>query len=139
MGITVTNQDILIKLPQERLDAIGAEFERALQDEAARVVLRTRQGTDVNGAPFKPYSDEYARRKRAKGRNASPVDLTVTGRMLAAIQTRVERLGGRLVGTIFFNSAAEAAKAAGNQATRRFFGLSAEQVQRLTSRLRGVR
>ena len=139
MGITITNHDILIRLPAERLRAVEREFEVALQDEATRLVLRTRQGQDVSGRPFRPYTPAYARRKRAEGRNSSPPDLTFTGRMLAAVQTRVERLAGRVVGTIFFNSVAEAVKARANQATRPFFGLAGEQITRLTNRLRGAR
>ena len=137
MGITVTNQDILIRLPKARLDAIEREFEGALQDEATRIVLRTRQGTDVNGNAFAAYSPAYAKRRQAKGRNQSPVDLTFTGKMLAAVQTKVERLAGKVVGTIFFNSAAEAVKAQGNQKTRRFFGLSAEQIHEINQPAQG--
>lgn len=139
MGITITNQEVLIKLPAERLDAIEREFEGALQDEATRIVLRTRQGTDVSGKAFAAYSPEYAKRRQAKGRNATPPDLTFTGKMLAAVQTKVDRLAGKVVGTIFFNSAAEAVKATANQMTRRFFGLSAEQLTRLTNRLKGAK
>ena len=133
------NENVVIRLAEARIKAVEGEFERAIQDEATRMVLRTRSGTDVNGQAFAPYSKTYAKRREKAGRNTSPVDLTVTGKMLAAVQAKVEKLAGKVVGTIFVNSAAEAVKAAGNQRTRPWFGLSDEQVNRLINRLRGAR
>jgi hypothetical protein len=137
MPIEIKNAEVLIKLPEERLKAIDQNFEQALSDEATQIVLRTRRGVDADGSPFAPYTEAYAKRRSDKGRRTSPVDLTFTGNMLNAITVKVVRTLETIVGTIFFNSTTEALKARGNQEKRRFFGLSEEQVKRLTDKLRG--
>ena len=122
------------KLKRTALDRLERESQRAVSDETTAIVMRTRAGLDVDGAPFKRYSAQYSDYRAEKGRNITP-DLTWTGRMLAAITYRVERLSSEIVGTVFFNSTAEAAKARYNQTTRRFFGFSKEQVRRIVERL----
>lgn len=44
--------------------------------------------------------------------------------MLSAITSKIERLGGKLRGRIYFSSASEFGKAETNLKKRRFFGLS---------------
>lgn len=139
MGITIKNQDVLIRLSKERLDKIEHEFEQVLADEATRMVLRTRQGKDVDGNSFAPYTPQYAKFRAKRGRRSTPVDLTFAGNMLAAITTKFERTRDKIVGRIFFNSAREATKARGNQEKRPFFGLSDEQVKRVIEKLKGVK
>ena len=67
-----------------------------------------------------------------------PVDLTLSGNMLNAIDTKTEDTPTGAVATIFFSSALEAAKAQGNQKKRRFFGLADEAVQRIKRKLLGT-
>lgn len=133
--VSVRNADVIIRLTKERIAKIAQRFEQVLADEAARIVLRTESGQDVNGSPFVDYTPAYARRKAKKGRQVAHPDLTDTGAMLGSIQTRVEPTTNGYRGTIFFGSAREAAKASGNMKTRRFFGLSEEQVTRIKDRL----
>lgn len=49
-----------------------------------RILLRTAASTDVNGAPFAPYSAAYAVAK-AKEVGAGPVNLQLSGGMLEAL------------------------------------------------------
>lgn len=137
MPIEVKGQDVVIKLVEQKLKQIEDRFEPALQDEVTRLIARTQQGRDVDNQPFAPYSAGYAETRRAAGRRPSPPDLTFTGQMLNAIQTRVDRAAGKLIGTVFFSSAREAAKASGNQRLRRFFAFGKEQVERLKRKLEG--
>ena len=119
------------------LDRLERETQRAVSDETTALIMRTRRGVDVEGRGFAPYSESYADYKAEKGRNRTP-DLTFTGKMLAAITHRIERRATELLGEVFFNSTAEAQKARFNQATRRFFGFSKEQVGRIVERLQKV-
>ena len=153
MGLEIKNADVIVRLVNEKLEKAKAKLGVAVSDEATRIVRRTRAGLDVDGKQFAPYTPPY---NRFKGKNRSgivtrtgkagknarqvkgdfsvtpqPVDLTLSGNMLAAIQTKVEDTSTGATATIFFNSAQEALKARGNQNKRQFFGLSDEQVQRI--------
>lgn len=166
MTIEVKNAEVIVRLVKQKLDEAKARLKPALDDEATRIINRTRGGTDVNGQKFAPYTPAYNKRKASfksgfttrsrdkvnggykRGKNAGqvkgefsavnqPVDLTLSGNMLAAIQVKVEDTSSGATGTIYFNSALEAAKAQGNQQKRQFFGLSDEQVQRIRQKLVG--
>lgn len=134
MGITIKNAEVIVKVVKDRLEAMTDRLEVALADEATRIVIRTRKQLDVDGNQFDPLSPKYAKYKAKKGRKPEP-DLTFSGNMLNAIQTRVEKTQDGATGTIFFGSAREALKAAGNQQRRKFFGLSDEQVARIKKKL----
>ncbi len=47
--------------------------------------------------------------------------------------------GEKLKARIFFNDPKQAAKAHGNLQKRQFFGLSEDQLQRITDRMKGAR
>ena len=135
MAIEIKNADVLLRITEETLRKKLDVFEQAVSDEATRIVLRTQAGKDVDGAAFAPYSKAYAKVRQKKGRKTSPVDLLFTGKMLAAIQTRIRRFAQGVEATIYFSNPQEAAKAAGNQRLRPFFGLSDEQVGRITKKM----
>lgn len=135
MAIEVKNADVIVKVVKERLDAMAARLQPALDDEIVRIQLRTQRGQDVDGNAFPEYTPGYAERRRKRGRKVSPPDLLFTGNMLNSMQARVERTPDGATGTIYFASAREAAKAAGNQRRRKFFGLSDEQVARIKKTL----
>ena len=135
MPIEIKNAEVLLRLSQETLNRKLDVFEQAVSDEATRIVQRTQSGKDVNDQAFAPYSKAYAKVRQKKGRKTSPVDLLFTGKMLAAIQTRIRRFAQGIEATIYFSSPQEAAKAAGNQRLRPFFGLSDEQVGRITKKM----
>ncbi|MGE0451718.1 MAG: hypothetical protein AB7Q29_19245 [Vicinamibacterales bacterium] len=50
------------------------------------IVRRTARGVSAEGQPFQPYSAAYARRKAQGLGSASPVNLSVSGGMLGALQ-----------------------------------------------------
>lgn len=50
------------------------------------IVRRTARGIAADGAPFQPYSAAYTRRKAKELGRASPVNLSVSGGMLGALQ-----------------------------------------------------
>lgn len=157
MGIEIKNADVIVRLVKEKLEKAKKALEPALQDEATRIVLRSRSGVDVEGKAFAKYTDAYNKRKASlrsgfttrsgkKGKNAKQVkgpfsatqqqvDLTLSGNMLNSIQVEVKDTSDGATGRIYFNSALEAAKAQGNQKKRRFFGLSDEQVSRIKKKL----
>jgi hypothetical protein len=159
MTIEVKNAEVIIKVLKEKLEKAKANLKSAVDDEVTRMVLRTRNGKDIDGSNFAPYTPAYNKRKASlksgfttrtgkKGKNAKQVkgsysatpqkpDLTLSGNMLASIQTKVEDTSTGAVATVFFNSALEAAKAQGNQKKRRFFGFAEEQVQRIKRKLFG--
>jgi phage gpG-like protein len=61
--------------------------------DAAKSLIadRTRRGLDVDGAPFAPYSKAYAKTRTKSGRNASPVNLSWSGKMLQSITVVINR------------------------------------------------
>jgi hypothetical protein len=136
MGIDIKNQHVFVSLPQAQIERCLGAFEQQLADEATRIIRRTRSGKDVDGGPFAPYSPAYARFRQSAGRQVSPPNLEFSGNMLSAITHEVKRTSNGSEGRIFFNSAREALKAAGNQVRRRFFGLADEQVRRIVKAMR---
>jgi hypothetical protein len=116
----------------------------ALDNEIAVIKARTLAGNDVNGGSFRPYSEDY-REFKGKATNTPNPTVNLSGvpgasapqfKMLQSIFSSVEVQGSKVIGTISFNNAAAAIKAAANQKTRRFFGLSKAQRDRLVNTLR---
>ena len=66
----------------------------ATRSAIASIRVRTSQGLDETGRPFRPYSPEYAERRRAIGLK-SKVDLHVTGAMLGSLRLLRWRRGRR--------------------------------------------
>ena len=60
----------------------------AAAKQITRIRTRTAAGRDVNGAAFPDYSPAYAKRRAKAGRNAT-VDLTFSGKGLAAMAAEV--------------------------------------------------
>jgi len=147
---------IEIKVPDlqkqmaDRVLAYERAFARALELESTRIIQRTQGGEDAEGKRFRPYSEKYRQAKEfATGRGSTP-DLVgfnykrkdgkpsrrrsakgQPGSMLASIRSKVARVGAQVVGTIFFSSPDQAAKARGNQVLRNFFNLSREQINKI--------
>jgi len=135
-------------------------MERAAEEAITEIQRRTGTGVDADGVAFEGYTPEYAafksgftkggqRRtrksksgKRSKVRTnfgaAAKVNLTASGNMLRLIRSKVEEVGGRLIATLFFGTAKEAAKAKGNMRKRRFFALSREQVKQIATTIRNA-
>lgn len=136
LAIEVKKKLDIRKIKEEILRKQKDNFDIALTDAATEIVIRTRSQQDAKGGRFKPLTSKYKKFKIGKGRSGNP-DLTFSGAMLAAITSTVEQVGNMLIGRIFFNSAKEAAKARGNNAIRRFFELSRDQINKITNKLRG--
>jgi hypothetical protein len=51
-----------------------------------RILLRTRQGKDGNGAKFAPYSRAYAEQRSKEGLSRANVTLELSGQMLRGIK-----------------------------------------------------
>lgn len=65
--------------------------DKALMREVGQMAIRaiqarTRQGRDVKGQSFAPYSPAYEKRKADAGVGTGTVNLTVSGDMLNALQ-----------------------------------------------------
>lgn len=122
---------------------VKREFEKALEEELAEISKRTREGRDFENKPFERYADATKAAREKRGRQVSRVDLTFTGRMLQGMRSKVDAKNGYLEGTLFFLSS-QRVKARANQEgrqdidrpPRRFFGLSKEQVIRITKRMK---
>lgn len=152
MGIKVTNKIDLKGYAQRMNENINRELNLAIAVEKTRLIDRTQAGQTVSGAPMKAYSPAYAAWKGGSGRskrgssskafhnaNASKSthpDLTLSGDMLKAITHGVTRLGANIQATISLSRPDQEGKAQGNQAARRFFGLSQEQKKKITERIR---
>ena len=119
----------------------------ALSDHITTIVQNATSGRDIEGKAFAPYSKGYQKRRAKAGFSTRP-NLTVTGNMLQAIDSRVRRVGDKIVGEIFFRgtssasrlgkgSASAADKARWNQKLRNFFGITTKQASRLLETLRG--
>lgn len=143
MSVTVkvsTNFDPHVDLTEHDLRDVGDLLVR-------RIRTRTESGVDVQGSAFRDYSPGYAKQKRDALGHAR-VDLTVSGRMLNDMQvteatTRsatisfISQGGGAAGGTFIQRSRALGAadKAAYNDPTRHFFGVSAEDEAEITAAL----
>ena len=126
-----------------RLRAIEAELDRQMQLAVTTIDIRTqKQGKDAAGKPFKDYSPAYAKRKPkigSGGRSGAKVNLNLTGAMLRAMQSRVERRGNSFIGIVFISGKDEAAKARANNRIRRFFAFSKSQVTRISRALKSAK
>lgn len=146
MGIEIKNAEVIVRAVKERLEAQKKEFRQAIEDATTEIVVRTKSGKDVNGSSFIPYSPSYAKVRAKLGRNTSPVDLTLTGHMLASLTLTFEESDTKLTGIYKSNdtrvvmpnggdSPTAAEKVQYNQGTRPFFGLSDEQVKEIKDRV----
>lgn len=119
---------------KRNLLGVAKAMQEQLQKEIRIIAKRTSSGVDVDGQAFTPYSPKYAAFKRASGRSGK-VDLTWTGNMLAAMGSKVKVIGETIIGIISFIPA-QAVKARANMRTRNFFGLSKEQLTRITKAMK---
>lgn len=133
-----TIKDLVKRASPQELAKGEVILAREMEKAVTQIIARTQSGKNVDGNPFKAYSESYGKWKRdVKGRHLTP-DLTLTGRMLGAIRTTIKRLrNGVLEGRIFILSQ-EADKAKWNQKTRKFFGLSDEQKAKLDKIMKGI-
>jgi hypothetical protein len=111
------------------------------QDLISTIIDRTKSGKDVNGNQFKEYSEAYKDSILFKQMGkTSKVNLTFYGDMLGAINYKLQ--GDSVV--IYFEDELESAKAHGHQngsnnlPVRKFFGLSNDEVSKLSKQYEQV-
>jgi hypothetical protein len=99
--------------------------------QITRIRTRTEQGIDVNGAPFADYSSKYKKVRLKRGRNTSPVDLTMSGRLMTSMQVEV-RGKDQFAITVLDAEAAAYGRAhnegLGHMPRRRFFDTSDQEL-----------
>lgn len=119
-------------LPHDLERAVAAAAEEA----ATELINRTESGKDIKGAAFKAYKPSYLKYKKSIGKWRGWVNLTLTGDMLKAIHTRVEKGAGYVQAVIYMNPD-QTEKAKENQERgREFFGLTAKQIKALVTRIK---
>lgn len=132
MPITFSNLNVGQKLKKD-LAFTQDDLRYAAERQRDRIVKRTGQGLDVDGIPFKTYSNKYAERKSKTGRDSGIVDLTWSGRMLKALkvnQVSATNPGGFFVLGIY---GAEGVRAAvhdgglGKAPRRKFMGVTQQE------------
>lgn len=105
--------------------AIKPALSKTAQHGVNIILDRTEKGIGYKGA-FKPYSELYGAFRDNRGRGQTP-DLNFTGQMLGNMTTKVS--GNQA--EIFFSSAQQSRKAAGNNKSRPFFGFNREEAKEL--------
>ncbi len=135
MGIKLKNKISFSNNDANLRKEINKKLSIALLDATEEITRRTLRGLDISGSKFKPYTPEYAKRKRDTGRNTN-VNLTYTGAMLAALTSNVSEQADKLVGTISFSTTKEALKASFNNKIRPFFGFSKVQVVNIKDKIK---
>lgn len=145
--INVNNQFSAQKEIKDLVDDVERVLNREIQVAAGEIVKRTQQGQTPDGGNFKSYTKGYAKYKAKKGRNTN-VDLTFSGQMLQAIQTKIEKTASAITAIIFFNVPRSNRGASGKGSTitnpalaeilgrvRPFFALSDKQIDKIINAL----
>ena len=114
-------RDLKKKVLKARRQIIGKTVMTGIAEQGLTIIQkRTQVGKDLLGRRFTKYTDAYRKRRLKKGRSGTRVDLTFSGRMLGAMQSKFIRAGKAVIN---FSRAEEAAKAGGNERKRQFFGV----------------
>lgn len=108
---------------REAVDQVASEA-------IALMRLRVQRGINANDGPMDPYSPEYAKWRKSKGRQVNVRDLLFTGRMLGDLHVmRVEKNSKGWNATIGFASARGRNLAQIHQIRDNFFGFSPSDVK----------
>jgi hypothetical protein len=101
------------------------------------ILQRTANGEDVEGGQFKPYSEAYLKKRKSLGLPTTP-DLFFSGDMLSAMTFTAKEDEVRLffLPTQDKEGVSNPAKAFWNDQTRRFFALSAEDINEINRMFR---
>jgi hypothetical protein len=131
MEVTIkSNAKKVEKALKDKGSDISKGMKRALSRTAQHGINiigdRMDSGRQINGAPYKPYTEKYAAFRTSKGRGKR-VDLQFTRRMRGSMTSKADPKKA----TIFFTRPEEAKKAAMNNKTRPFFGFSRKEEKEL--------
>lgn len=130
LSVQTTGMPEVIKMLEGMDHLVDEQLLSLVGERVVSLILhRVSTGRDINDALFAPYSAKYKLFREEKGRQGSPVNLFFTGQMLGAMTHKIE---GSDTVKIFFNHPLASAKASGNQRTREFFGMSLEEIRKVT-------
>jgi hypothetical protein len=130
---------------QKRLASVGRSlYSREMLNELGQfgmtaIKTRTVQGRDVDGKPFKPYSEGYRLFRIKKGRPVNKVNLTFTGSMLGSMTYDI---GKNFVRIYFLNTSSDVSEVKNSQKAfflnqdRNFFALSEQDKKRMSAIVR---
>lgn len=96
-----------------------------------KIKERTAEGVDVNGTPFKPYSEKYKMFREKTGHPTNIVNLFYTGSMLGSMTPEVTEDSVRVyfLNTSDSRNVKNPMKALWLNESRNFFALSQEDIQ----------
>lgn len=129
MGVSIKTPN-----PKKWIEQINTNLRRTMAREIefakSELISRTQSGLDANDAPFAPYSDEYRKQRAKGGRSEAPVDLTYSGQLMQAIQSKVEVGAEGVTGVIYItpgrgDGKSNADIARGLSKLRKFFAFGA--------------
>lgn len=79
-----------IKDLQNRVATINKKLVKELELIRGGISTRTEAGKDAENRSFRPYSQNYAAKRQARGYSTTP-NLTITGRMLGSMNVKEQR------------------------------------------------
>lgn len=161
MGIEVKKNFSIDKIKADLRKSMADTLDSEMQKCAAEIVKRASEGKEIEGGSLASYSAGYKKYKSRIGRNSN-VNMTLSGQLLRSIQSKIERAGKDLIGRIFVNPgrqnrfikpAGYKPRKSGRSASginnpellkhliklRPFWGLSKEQIKRLTEKLGNIK
>lgn len=97
MSVTVKNIHVFKDINKDLSEIIPRLLLKLGGIEILRIRQRTALGKDVNEKQFVPYSQSYAKFRREMGRRITPVNLTLTGKMLGSMIPRPTKTGVDIV------------------------------------------
>lgn len=111
---------------QKLIKQIAAKLEKQNVAVIKNIKARTQSGKNVLGQQFPAYTPEYKKWKQNHGGTTSPINLTLTGKLLSSMGSEV-RIKGNKVESRIFISADQQPKAEGVSKLRPFFGVTQEE------------
>lgn len=142
MTITFRKNFDLNKIGEQGLRNIEKTLEREFLSIRTEIGERTRQGHTIEGGSMAAYAESTRKRKAREGKSTR-VNLTERGDLLRGMKVNVARVAKDIIAKMFFFSS-EATKARAHQygvpgnnlPARPFFGLSRQQLRKLTQKLK---
>lgn len=150
MGVILSQNFTISKIMGEKIAKVHRLLEGELLNHKATIHQKVLEGKTFDDKKMKAYTKKYADLRIKSGRNASPVDLTVTGSMLASMDVKIQAINNKLItGIIYFRNVTSIApklfggraasapeKAASVMKKRKFFGISQKQKKEMIQRIK---
>lgn len=141
--IDINSQFSAAREIKELRDDFEEILNREIQIAAGELVKRAQSGVTPDGESMAAYTPAYAKRKQ-KTKRGTNVNLTFSGQLLQSIQTKIERTAGSVTAIIYFlasrnnrsgGSITNPALAREIEKKRKFFALSAQQIDKIINAL----